>query len=74
MRSTYATGIYTGCALTLAYQFGQPKREKTYRAALRRLKRKRYINYPRGVGKKGGYTILIHNSDYSSQGGAPKSV
>ena len=60
MRADWSTGIYRGCALTLAYQAGHPGAKEQIKHTLSRLKKKRYINYPPGVGKRGGYDVLIH--------------
>jgi hypothetical protein len=60
LRADWATGIYRGCALTLAYQFGNPGLQVQIKDALLRLKRKRYLNYSPDKGRKGGYEILIH--------------
>lgn len=60
LRANFETGIYMGCALTLAYEAGESRKEQSFKHVLRRLKRKGYINYPRGRGERGGYPILIH--------------
>jgi len=60
LRADWATGIYRGCALTLAYQSGDPDNRTQIKDVLFRLKRKRYINYSPLKGKKGAYEILIH--------------
>lgn len=60
LRADWATGIYRGCALTLAYQFGAANLHIQVKDALLRLKRKKYINYSPDKGRKGAYEILIH--------------
>ncbi len=60
MRADFATGVYQGCALTIAYQFGDPSHKEHVQKALRRLRDKKYINYPKGDGSRGGYPILIN--------------
>ena len=60
LRADWATGIYRGCALTIAYQFGDPEIRAQVKDILSRLKRKQYINYSPEKGKRGGYEILIH--------------
>ena len=56
----WKTGIYQGCALSIAYSFGDPSQKGHIQQSLRRLRDRRYINYPRGDGSRGGYSILIH--------------
>lgn len=60
LRADWATGIYRGCALTLAHQFGAPNLHIQVKDTLLRLKRKRYINYSPEKGRRGAYEILIH--------------
>jgi hypothetical protein len=60
MRANYATGIYEGCALTIACQFGDPSLKPHLQKALRRLRDKKYINYRNGDGSRGAYEILIN--------------
>ncbi len=60
MRANFETGIYKGTALGIAHQIGYPRDERHVQAVLASLKKKRYINYPRGVGARGGYQMLIH--------------
>lgn len=60
LRADWSSGIYHGCALTLAYQSGDPDNRTQIKDTLLRLKRKRYINYSPLKGKKGAYEILIH--------------
>lgn len=60
LRADWATGIYRGCALTLAYQFGNSHLHLQIKDTLLRLKRKGYINYSPEKGRRGAYEILIH--------------
>jgi hypothetical protein len=60
MRADFNTGIYEGCALTIAYQFGDPSQKEHVQKALRRLRDKKYINYRNGDGSRGAYPILIN--------------
>jgi len=59
-RCNWATGIYHGCALALAFDFGDVSLKEAIQRCLRRLRDRKYINYPEGTGKRGGYDILIH--------------
>jgi hypothetical protein len=56
----WETGIYRGCALSIAYSFGDPSLKTHIQQSLRRLRDRRYINYPHGDGSRGGYPIMIH--------------
>jgi hypothetical protein len=56
----WSTGIYVGCAKTIAYQFGDHTLKADVQKSLRRLRDKEYINYRNGDGKRKGYPILIH--------------
>jgi hypothetical protein len=60
MRSDWSTGIYHGCAGTLAYQCGEPNSKSKINKTLIRLRSREYINYRKGDGTRGGYPILIH--------------
>src|SRR5438552_6248953 len=60
MRADYATGIYEGCALTIACQFGDPSQKEHIQKSLRRLRDKKYLNYRNGDGSRGAYPILIN--------------
>ena len=60
LRADWTTGIYRGCALTIAYQLSQPEIRAQVKDVLARLKRKQYINYSPVPGKRGSYEILIH--------------
>jgi hypothetical protein len=60
MRADYSTGIYHGCAMTIACQFGNPSLKEHVQKALRRLREKKYINYRNGDGSRGAYLILIN--------------
>ena len=59
-RCNWQTGIYHGCALSLAFDFGDISLKEPIQRCLRRLRDRKYINYPQGTGKRGGYDILIH--------------
>src|SRR6266851_3052633 len=63
MRAGYSTGIYEGCALTIACQFGDPSQKEHVQKSLRRLRHKKYINYRNGDGSRGAYPILINKFD-----------
>ena len=63
MRAGYSTGIYEGCALTIACQFGDPSQKEHVQKGLRRLRDKKYINYRNGDGSRGAYPILINKFD-----------
>jgi len=63
MRAGYSTGIYEGCALTIACQFGDPSQKEHVQKSLRRLRDKKYINYRNGDGRRGAYPILINKFD-----------
>ena len=60
MHADWATGIYTGCALTIAYAFQDLTLKEHIQKALRRLRERQYINYRKGDGTRGGYSILIN--------------
>jgi transcription elongation factor len=60
MRASYSTGIYEGCALTIACQFGDPSQKEHVQKSLRRLRDRKYINYRNGDGSRGAYPILIN--------------
>ncbi len=59
-RCNWETGIYHGCALALAFDFGDVSLKEAIQRCLRRLRDRKYVNYPEGTGKRGGYDILIH--------------
>jgi hypothetical protein len=63
MRADWKTGVYTGCAGTLAYQCGEPKSKSKINKVFIQLRRKEYINYRKGDGTRGGYPILINKYD-----------
>jgi hypothetical protein len=63
MRSDWATGIYHGCAGTIAYQCGEPNSKPKINKTLIRLRSNGYINYRKGDGTRGGYPILINKCD-----------
>jgi hypothetical protein len=60
MRADYASGIYDGCAMTIACQFGDPSLKEHVQKALRRLRDKKYVNHRNGDGSRGAYKILIN--------------
>src|SRR4051794_8761323 len=60
LRADWASGIYRGCALTIAHGFNDPSLKLHINKALIRLRDRHYINYPKGNGTRGGYPILIH--------------
>jgi hypothetical protein len=60
LRADWTTGIYTGCALTIAHQFADPSLKHHINKSLIRLRERRYVNYRKGDGRRGGYPILIH--------------
>ena len=49
LRADWETGIYHGCALALAYQFGDSTLRKHITNSLARLRSRGYINYRKGV-------------------------
>src|ERR1035441_2955067 len=59
MSCDYATGIYTGTALGIAYGFGDVSLKDKVKHTLNRLRKSRFINYRSGNGKRKGYAILI---------------
>jgi hypothetical protein len=59
MSCDYATGIYTGTALGIAYGFGDVSLKDKIKHSLNRLRKSRFINYRSGNGKRKGYSILI---------------
>jgi hypothetical protein len=56
----WATGIFHGCALSLAYAFNDPSLKHHINKSLIRLRGRQYINYPKGCGRRGAYEMLIH--------------
>ena len=60
LRANWATGIYHGCALSIAHQFADTNLKIHINKALIRLRERQYINYRKGDGRRGGYPILIH--------------
>lgn len=56
----WSTGIFTGCALSIAYGFNDPNLKECVQKSLRRLRDRHYINYPKGDGSRGSYPILIN--------------
>ena len=59
MSCDYSSGIYQGCAMTIACNFGDPKLKAHVQKSLSRLRAKEYINFRKGDGKRHGYPILI---------------
>src|ERR1039457_6570010 len=55
----YATGIYKGTALGIAFHMGDASYKGMVNKSLARLKKIKFINYREGSGKRGGYQILI---------------
>jgi hypothetical protein len=66
LRADWSTGIYHGCAASIAYQFGNPTLREHIKKTLRRLRAKGYINYRKGDGERGGYPILLNKRDVTS--------
>jgi hypothetical protein len=60
LRANWATGVYQGSALTIAFQFGDARIKEHVQKSLRRLRDRHYINYRNGDGKRGAYPILIN--------------
>jgi hypothetical protein len=63
MNCDYGTGVYQGCAMTIACNFGDPKLKEHVQKSLRRLREKGYINFRKGDGKRHSYPILIDKYD-----------
>jgi hypothetical protein len=59
MYCDYATGIYTGTALGIAFRFGDASFKGMVNKSLARLKKIKFINFRAGNGKRGGYRILL---------------
>jgi hypothetical protein len=66
LRADWSTGIYHGCAATIAFQFGNSTLREHIKKTLLRLRAKGYINYRKGDGTRGGYSILINKRDVTS--------
>jgi hypothetical protein len=60
LRADWTTGIYHGCALTIAHGFNDPALKEHINKSLIRLRTRQYINYRKGDGRRGGYPILIN--------------
>ena len=60
LRADWSTGIYRGCALTIAHSFADPGLKKHVQKSLARLRDRKYVNYKKGDGTRGGYDVLIH--------------
>ena len=56
----WGTGIYYGCAETLKNLYGGTAAIKQIADALAHLRKKQMINYRKGTGRRGSYSILIH--------------
>jgi len=63
LRADWATGIFRGCALSIAYAFNDPSLKHHINKSLIRLRERRYINYAKGSGRRGAYEVLIHKYD-----------
>jgi hypothetical protein len=63
----WATGIYHGSALGIAYGFDNPRLKQSIQRSLTRLRENKYINYRKGDGTHKGYNILINK--FEPQGG-----
>jgi hypothetical protein len=59
MACDYATGIYKGTALGIAYGFGDESLKDLVKHSLYRLRNLKYINYRFGNGLRRSYSILI---------------
>lgn len=59
----FKTGIYRGCALSIAYGFNSPKRKTLIQKVLRRLRDNKYVNFRKGNGARGPYDILVNKYD-----------
>jgi hypothetical protein len=64
----WSTGIYHGTAEGIAYGFSDSSLKNMIQKSLNRLRDKKYINYPRGTGKRKAYNILIDK--FEPSGGA----
>jgi len=60
LRADWSTGIFQGCALTIAYGFNDHSLRHHINKSLSRLRERQYINYRKGDGRRGGYEVLIH--------------
>jgi len=60
LECNWATGIYHGTALGIAFGFDDSGLKKQVQTSLQRLRKARFINYREGNGTRGGYDILIH--------------
>ncbi len=63
----WSKGIYHGCALKIAFDFGDSSHKDQIKESLMRLKKIKFINYRKGDGRRGNYDILIDK--YDIQGG-----
>jgi hypothetical protein len=66
LRADWSTGVYRGCALALAYDFGDSNLRDHIKKSLFRLRERGFINYPKGDGMRGSYDILINKRDVTS--------
>lgn len=60
MECDWATGIYHGSALGIAFGFDNQQVKQSIQRSLATLRQNGYINYRKGDGAHGGYDILIH--------------
>jgi hypothetical protein len=60
LRADWCTGIFRGSALGIAHAFNEPALKTHINKSLIRLRERKYINYPKGCGRRGGYDVLIH--------------
>src|SRR5881394_3813023 len=51
----WATGVCHGCALSIAFMFGDSRLKNHIQQSLRRLRERGYINYRKGDGARGAY-------------------
>jgi hypothetical protein len=66
----YNTGVYDGCAASIADAFPGPnnhRKIKKFQRTMKSLRKHKMINYRVGDGEKGRYPILIH--EHISRGG-----
>jgi hypothetical protein len=60
MKCDWATGIYQGTAVGIAFGFSDAGLKPLIQKSLRRLRDAGFINYREGDGRRKGYPILIH--------------
>ena len=67
LNCNWKTGVCRQTALGIALNgFNDAGLKETIQKSLRRLRKHGYINYPKGVGKRGGYLIVIHKFEPSA--------